>query len=323
MSNIAEKNFNHTGLIYETVININADTTKFDITTPGGNGKFAYVDRLTNPNNPIIEYIEFDDILAIPSTYLLTNAGTFIGLDQSLGLPITSANVVQQVEDFSRVQLETIVRIGRISHFGNVEITGTFNLSLMIEGDLDIMAKAIIYGTEKILDAQISANGANLKIDRAYGCFYRVGAGSTRATKNIPCSPISPQMPFIPAYNDTDGTAILSASVTDIDCTQYDNGAGALVGVGSNNYANIYIYFFPYLSTQTVFHIYGKTNANTLDAAIEVLQIPADFHIPTDILGGILLASITMREDQINLTTAIAGGLAKIILTDSFGNLIK
>jgi hypothetical protein len=297
------------GIINIPVITISTNTTQFNISD--GSGKF--VDYTNDPDNPSIFEISWDTFSFVNADFLTTEVGTFLGISSNVA-------IVQQVEDFDRDQLNYILRVGRISHFNKTNITGTFDFPLIIETDLDFAEYVMSRGTIKLKGAELSADGSDLAIAISSGIFCRIGAGDIRERQNFPRSFFLSSPTFIPAWRDTDNTALLSSATTQIDTTKYDNGSGTLQTVDDGNYCNVYIYFFPYANTQTIFQIYGHDQHVALQEAVNVAG-STDFFVPIDIRGGVLLGCISIRKGETNLTQAIANEEAFITLSNKEGEI--
>ncbi|MFC1666163.1 hypothetical protein ACFLZF_00405 [Nanoarchaeota archaeon] len=300
------------GVIEGGEVAINADNTKFDISS----GKGVLIDY-TNPDKPIVANVIWDDITGIDSAFLTSDVGTFVGIN-------ASGDIIQQVQDFEREQLNSILRLGRLAHFNQATITNTFNFPLTIETDLDFAEHVMKRGTIKLSGLEIEANTTNddLSLNRLEGRSMRIGAGADRSNINFPYSPLSTNFNFIPAWRDSDNTAVLSGATNQLNFSVYDeNGDGTLTQANSGRYVNVYLYFFPYLEGQTVFQIYGHNEHLSLQGAIDKAGTIDDFYVPTDIRGGVLLASISAKTEVTNLTNAIEVGDARIVLSDNEGEI--
>ncbi len=283
------------------IITINADTTKFDITEI----KIDFVDRSDpDPDNHARVPKTFIARTALTADHLTTNVGTWLGYQED-------GTLVQSPTEFTPEQRNTIVQIGRLGHFGKTVITGTFDFPWIFETSDNWAMEKSGYGTELLFGAEVSANGANLKIDRSIGNFIRVGAGSTRNAINFPQTPAGTQISMIPAYNSATYEGILGSATTDVDVTHYDDRSGTLQDISTDQYANVYILHFPYKSTVTTMLIYGNKEYNAL-ATAEQGALNKEYSIPSDITGGVIVASISAKKETTDLTAAIAGGTATI-----------
>lgn len=283
------------------ILSINADTTKFDIAEI----KVAYVDRSgADPENYARELKTFSAQTAVIATYLTSNVGTWLGYN-------AAGIIVQSPTEFTPEQRNTIVQIGRLSHFGKTVITGTYDFPWVYETPQNWAVSQASMGAQLLVGAELTANGANLKTDRSAGNFIRIGAGSTRNAINFPQTPSAVQVSMIPAWNSATYEGILGSATTDIDPTHYDDRSGTLQDIGAGKYANIFILHFPYKAAVTTFFIYGNKDYDTL-ASAEQGAFNREYSIPSDLTGGAIIASISVLKETTDLTAAIAGGTATI-----------
>lgn len=283
------------------ILAINADTTKFDIAAM----VIEFVDRSDpDPANHTKETKTFSAITGIDAAYLTSNISSQIGRD------ITGA-VIQTVTGFTPEQRNSIVQIGALEHSDKLAIGTVYDLPWVYEKDLDWMIEKAAYGAIRLSGAVITANGANLKIDRSIGNFLDIGAGSTRNAINYPQSPAEVQVSGVHLWNSASRESIIGSETTDIDPLHYDDLSGTLADVSAGLYCNIFEYHFPYKSYVDTLYLYGNKEYSSLDNAIAGV-LNREYTIPIDVTGGSILAGISVQKETLNLTTAIAGGTAKI-----------
>ena len=296
-----------TGIIEFDGLSINADPTKFDV----GAGYGLDVDY-TDPLNPEKEKTPWIAQTAITPTFLTSEVGTFLGIDKS-------GTIIQQVLDFDREQLSTIKRIGRLSHFNKTTITNTYDFPLTVETNLDFAAYVMARGTIKLDGAEVQENTTDLSIKITAGYYTRIGASDNRDSQNFPKSSLLTAPSFFPAWREAvTFNAELGSLTTQIDTTHYDDGSGTLATMTDGYYGNVYIYFFPYKNTQTIFQLYGHAEYTSIQSASDNAG-STDFFIPDDIKGGVLLAAISYQKGITDLTAAVANNTAIITLSDEQG----
>lgn len=304
----------HTGLISGGDISINTDTTKFNISA----GKAYFADR-SDPENLIITKISWAEKLANSTPFLATNANTWIGIDAS-GTVITSST------DFSAEQLRTIVRLGNVSHSNNTNIDGTFYLPLFYYESFDWAYEIIKFGVVRTEGNNITANGANLLLNRSAGECWRIGAnaresiGGNLNNPNLTLTPQATGFTFLRAYRSATGTTTIEGAFTAINTTQWDNGSGTLQTVSKNKATILTVYFFPIGANSTTLILYGQDQYASITEAIANAPSYTPI-INSDAAGGIILGRIAILKGVTNLTAAIVAGDAKIFGGNVFGVL--
>jgi hypothetical protein len=310
LEDIKARNIKLNSGIYSSVgLSINADPTKFDI-----GDVYATFVEYDSLGAKTITHAYFPGQTGVSAAALGSATGVWIGRDKT-------GTIIQQVDDFSREQLDTIARVGRLGRFNYPNITSVFDFPLTYETDTDFASYVMKKGTIKLEGGEIEVNSTDLSLKRLAARCLRIGAGDTRDKINFPVSAESAGFSFLPAYRNTDDSAILEASSTQIEVSKYDDGSGTLQTMADGYYSNRYIYFFPYKSTQTVFVIYGHDDYASMQAALEVAGTAQDFFVPTDIRGGVLLAAVTVKKGITNLTQAVSDGDAVITNSDLDGKI--
>lgn len=303
----------HTGLVSFVDITINVDDTKFNVTA--GNGMFV---NRPNTNFPIITEISWGEKIALTTPFLNTKAGSWLGID-------SAGDIIIQEEDFTAQQLTTNIRIGRLSHFDRTVIDNTFNFPLFYYAPLTSSIFTTNYGTIAISGNTITANGANLKIDKSIGQSSRIGANVDIDIDNpdTPTVPAISQLPFRRAYRGTSDNSIVSAIVTDLDCTMWDDGSGTLQSVDPpNNYTIQLIWFFPNNDTHTTFLLYGQEAFATIEEALAALPTYNPV-INIDLAGGNIIGYLINDKDCVDLAAQIIAGTSIILPGVIFGPSIR
>lgn len=305
------RNWNHTGLITGGLLSINADPTKFNVAA----GTAQCMD-LSDPANPVREPIVWTAKTGLTTPYLATLAGTWVGFDCDTNDIITSS------ADFTIEQLhDGVIRLGRLSHFANTVITGVYQLPIFYYDSLEFLTFGNVFGVINLQGTDITANGANLKINKGQGLSFRTGASLTvnANNPNYPTTTTVAQTSFIPAYRSaTAGRSTLSTATTDLDPSLYDNGSGTLQSVTALHFSIQTVLFFPANGTYTMFVLYGQSQYTTFSDATTALQSYSPV-IPADISGGNIRAFIIIQEGVTNLSSAINAGTAYISGGSLFG----
>lgn len=245
-----------TGVISGCKLTVNADTTKFDISS----GVYQIVDRSTDPNNPTVTTVNFAGVTGVTDSYRTTDTATTIKLS-------SAGAVVQQNTPPSTSDYRTHAVVGKTIHTNKTVITAAAPFQHLAAGvDLMAMDLSMFLGV-LATGATFSANGANLNINRSAGQEYRCGANydSSYSVPNV--STISAQSPqtFLYRYRNGSGGFKTDTATTSVSPSVYDDGTGTLADPGVGKYTNQRIYVF---SNGNTFIVPGQTLYNTMSAAL-------------------------------------------------------
>ena len=285
----------HTGLISGGLLSINADNTKFDISAGTG----IIVTR-SDKNDITITPISWDDITGITPDNITSAAGEFIGIN-------SNGDVVMSILDFTPDELTTIIRLGRISHFNRTIIDRVYTYRVYYNTDLDLINFVNQFGTTNLSGNVISANGANMSIDKSQGICYRIGANleTNPENPNFPTTPSASPITILRAYRDGSGNTTIAGTYTTLDPNYYDDGSGTLQTVGNNKYTIQTVLFFPNNTIYTIFVLYGQEEFPNYDAAYSALSTYSPT-IEDDLSGGNFRAFIILEKGETDLAAAIA-----------------
>jgi hypothetical protein len=248
-----------TGIIFGGVLSINAgDTSKIDISAGAG----YVVNHTVTP--AIVTYVTWDDILAVT----LTNLATATSTDMAINI---SGGVVQQ-SSYTNQELRTVIFLGGVDHAGGT-INNTFSVQVpSFAPGLSVRDLARAIGDLNLSGNTFSAAATNLTIAKNVGQSFSFGR-NTATDKNNPhiiSQPFLSPVTFNYIYRNGIGGTSVSASGTNINPLNFDNGTGALATVGVNDFAFQQFLLFP--NSNNVFIQYGTTTYNTLNEAINGLS---------------------------------------------------
>lgn len=245
-----------TGVISGCKLTVNADNTKFNISS----GVYQIVDRSTDPANPTVTTVTFSGVTGVADSYLTSDLATTIKLS-------SSGTVVQQATPPSNLDYRTHAVIGKTIHTNKTAITGTAPFQHLSSGSElmvnDLMGFLGVLAT----GATFSANGSNLNINRSAGEMMRVGANynSSNSVANVSSISSSSSLSFQYRYRDGSGSFKADTATTSVNPSVYDTGTGTLQDPGVGKYTNQRIYVF---TNGNTFIVPGQTLYNTESAAL-------------------------------------------------------
>jgi hypothetical protein len=241
------------GLITGGITTINVDPTKIDISA----GEATLIDIWTDPTNPKLYNVSWAAKTAVTVTYLNTNTSSFIGVDKN-------GDVVQFATNPTNSQRRDVVSFVRLAHR---TLTSVTNISpqYMLAGSAMSQLRDLIAELKFINSGNIiSANGANLSINKSTGNLLGLGLNYTNDIKDPNKISLPAQVGATFQYRTQTGTA--TANITSIVGESYDDG-GTVTAIGgsSNQATNQRVYIFP---SGNIRIQYGQTVYSTLSAAI-------------------------------------------------------
>lgn len=242
------------GIIEGGELSINANPALFDISDGDG----VIVDNTTDPQNPVIYNVSWTGLTGLTVTNLATATATYVLIDNT-------SSVIQQTTIPTRADHREYIYLGQLSHTNNTSIS-----SVVTSPDIFV---APISQTRDVEDAigiinagnQVSANGANLQINKSTGTLTASGI-------NYYTDPTNPSQK---TYAAQTGASLrmrtqtgAGSTVTNLDVGNYDNAGTvtAVSGVKAQNFR-----FFLTLAGNVVVQ-YGQVLYNNLVQATAGLQ---------------------------------------------------
>lgn len=242
----------------------------------------------------------------------------------------SSGTIQQQATNFTSGQYTSQIPLGSVIHSsGAIVLTKTFPKTAYASAN-QIFEFAQIFGPIKKSGHVITANGANLSIDRSAGVSFAFG-------RNYATDPNNPSLVTDSArtaclihryYSDGAGGFVKDtnsgAGYSVLDFTKYDNGTGTLATVNNNKYTVIRLFYFPN-NPSTVIAYYGKREFTTLDDAnAKILSEPfqeADNTSGQAIFLGYVIGENTATSLQNTSNTRILqGGLFRTVAYSASGS---
>ncbi len=284
-----------TGVFLGGEISINADTTKINVSA----GMGYVVDNYTNPESPTISLVKWDTFTAVTLTYLATN------LDTQLAINGADATLTQFNTLLTAVQRRDYLFLGKAVHTNLTVVNAVVNnayLRVSPQMTIDDLHEAV--GPINKSGNVISANGANLSINRSAGEIYRRGANRVASAKspNLITTSAATPVSFQYRYRNGSGGFTTSAATTTLVPGSYDDGDGTLGAVGNSQWTIQRVYHF---TIGTTYVTYGQVIYATL-AEAEAATDVEDPVIDPQFADASLRAYVIMRGNATDLTdTAI------------------
>ena len=283
-----------TGIISGCVVTMNADTTKYDISS----GILA-IEDWTNPLEPRLKRLSYTGVTGQTPPNPTTSSFTLIFLEESSTEGIAQ---LDEEEDGgagtssttrrSKVALSALIHAAGDGVISNISTDKQIGYE-MWQANLDMNAIRPAVNTGNVL----SANGTNLNIDRASGNTSKPFFNSA----NNPQSPTSiiniADTSFNFIYQRQPGVTFLQFGNT-VDPDNYDN-AGTLTAVPNNNWTIQRVYFFGQTPSTAI--MYGQNLYSTKSGA--QLAIEAEnFIVPSNTAAAVWIATLVVKSGTTDLS---------------------
>lgn len=290
-----------TGVILGGVLTINADTTKIDVSA----GMGYVVDNWTSPGSPTISLVQWSAFTAVTLTYLATS------LDTQLAINGADATLAQFNTLITATQRRDYLYLGKAVHTNLTVVNAVVNNAVLRTSPMTTMDDFHdAVGPVNKSGNVISANGANLSINRSAGKVYRRGAARVSSAKSPNLITTSAATPVSLQYRYRNGSGgfTTATATTTLVPGSYDDGDGTLGTVGNSEWTIQRIYHF---TIGTTYATYGQAIYATLAAAVAAVETE-DPVIDPQFADASLRAYVIMRGNATSLAdtaiTAIVRG---------------
>lgn len=295
----------HTGIINGMVKSENGgDNTLFDMTA----GTAIKIDR-SDPNNIIYTPVDFPGLTGQLDTNL-TEPFSQVFMD-----PDTQIVTTEIFPPDSLADIHDRIFCGVILHTAGVISAILDNPIIAYGSSISEINEMVLGGGVTIFGGEITANGANLKLDVASGVFQLYGRGRQFDTTNPNSAEIAAQTPaplgnFIKSYEDAGGDLVIDASSNDIDPTMFnEDGLGTLETVGNNQYTVFRCFYAILPGGFTRLLLYYGTQEYAL-LALALSSAEPTFVEQRDTIRLAPLGDLAIREDVVDYQAALLSGLA-------------
>lgn len=249
-----------TGLLSGCVMSQNVGTPNaFDLTAGTG----YIVDYITNPANPTVIQVSI-------SAQTLTLGATQNTRTVNYWYANSSGTVLSQATVLTSAQRRSNIQIGYTwSVIGTGNLYNIFSAPVVLNQPLaNLFGLGLALGSFSTTGNLVSANGANLNINKSAGNTYTPGAGYKANGANSPNAVTAPSETAATFRYVTQATNSQSATRTTIDVANFDNG-GVITALATNAHAAIHrVYLLPTGTTGNQIVIqYGQVDYTTLAAA--------------------------------------------------------
>ena len=239
------------GIISGGELSINGgDNTKFDVSDGSG----IIVDNFTNPLNPTVYLVSWSGLTAQTVTNLGTQTATYVFLNNAGALVQQSAN--PDGED-----CRDYLILGRLAHTNLTNLAAvstTPALGIDLSGQLRDLSNAVgIINSGNV----ISANGANLNINKTAGSFSQLGINFYTNNKNPSVKSYSSDTALTFRHRTQTGAG---SSTATLDVGNYDL-SGTITAITGTKYQNMRVFL---TVAGNIVIQYGQTLYNSLSSAI-------------------------------------------------------
>lgn len=259
-----------TGVVWGLEVTINElDHSHFDV----GPGAAMVVDHSTDPDQPVIYYLNYPGTTGIPATQIADGDLTNLMFDRN-------GQLVQTLSDVTPVMRRDYAVFGWLQH-----TTRTVIESCKLEpepissaGVSQMLDFLTVFGPLNVTGNTLHADTASLKLSITAGETFDPGTNAENNYKNpnIFPSPDIPESPLLYYHRDATSEWVNDAIyVSDVDPNYYDTGSGK-VAVPSGKFTIQPVFY--YAPQGDVDIQYGQVVYNTLDEAVSNINSPIDIN---------------------------------------------
>lgn len=263
------------------------DNTKFDIS--GGSGIIS--DYWTTPGIETEYHFSWATQTGITTTYLSSSTQSFIAINRF--------GAIQQYPTFvDNSQRRDYVILGQLGHSSKTGITAISVYTTGYDSSIEV-ARDIIQQLRLINEGNIiTANGANLNINKSTGYLFGLGLNYRNDIRNPNKITTSAKTAASFTYRTQSGGT--STSVSFIDPTNYDvGGVITAIGGGSNTSTNQRIYLSP---NNNIIIQYGQETYSTLLGAIAGVQYESFIEYINVATNSILIGILSVNKNATDLS---------------------
>jgi YVTN family beta-propeller protein len=288
-----------TGILYGGDLSAAIGGTTFDLAE--GIGQIVSQTSSISGVSTTITPVTWSTSTGIAITNIATHQFTYILID-------SSGTIVQQTTPFTDAQEKTHIIIGILCHIDFASVNLVTNAQNVAYEDPHRLVELIsAFGPIKKTGLNISANGPNLRVDRASGEAFKIGANYITDQFEPDVATISAQTPvkLCRVHRDGSGGFIFDTFggvyYDDIDPNQYDDGSGTLAPVPSNRWTIQRLFFFPNNPNDIICY-YGVQLYNNFSEARANLEFETFDEATITAENAVFLGFLFVRHNATDLT---------------------
>jgi galactitol-specific phosphotransferase system IIB component len=296
-----------------------ANTTQFTIAA--GTGVINDLNKESGATEPYpeIQYISWSQ-----QTITVSNLDALSTEQKNSWVYIDeNGTVQQQATTFTDAQIANKIIIGSVVHSsGTIDFVKTFPITAYA-ATAQLAEFARMFGPMKKSGHKITANGANLSIDRAAGTAFAFGRNYTTDPNNpsIVTDNAKTTCAIHRYYSDgsTGHTKDTNAGAgyNTLDVAYYDDGSGTLAAMNTAKFSVQRLYFFP-TTPNVVVAYYGKDFYDNIDDAEKSYLVEDFTEADNTASQAIYLGAIIVKGSATDLSDS---GQAKILTAGIFRSL--
>jgi hypothetical protein len=317
VNNRASLRGDSTTLFTGGVVTVNADPTKFDVTT--GSGEIIDV-ATPNPSSPTKITVSWTTQTGISLTNLATHPFTSIYVD--------GAGVIQQQTGWpTEADHRDKIFLATIGHESNTAITGIKNhVSVGFDTGARIADLAHAIGEFNIGGNIYQADGNNLFLDKNAGEIYSPGSNFHVNVKDPDTGDVlaGHQLPFRYTWRSTSDWTGSASDLTSIDPEYYDDGSGTLQAVPNNKWTvqRIWMIYVGEGNFVTRIH-YGQAVYDSKALTLSNLTSENPEINPAIASHGILRCYLVVKQGATNLSDGEQAVFVSASRFGEFGNIVS
>jgi hypothetical protein len=248
-----------TGLLYGGLISVNAGNTAQVNITAGAGMVVSPGASLTAYPIPTVTPVTWAAKTGVTLAGLTSSDETWLAID-------SSGNLVQTLVAFTDAQYSSQIPLGAALHSSRTNIQlikGYPHVSYGQPEQFDPFIRA--FGNLKLSGHEISANGANLNVNRSAGKAYAMGRNYSNDPNNpniVTDTSAAPATGIYRFYRNGSGafTTVINSA---IDPSKYDNGTGTLATTTSAKFTIQRLFYLPDQPTLLGVY-YGRQEYNSI-----------------------------------------------------------
>jgi len=260
----AEK-FESTGILFGGGITAAIGGTTFSV--DAGIGQIVGYTANSYGIFPTLTEVTWGAFTGVTLNYLTTSEFTRLYIDEN-------GELQQQTAAFDHTDPLNRIILGTISHIDRSTIALVTNKQNVAYDEFHRLYELFdTFGPIKKHGLNVSANGANLRLNRSSGEALVIGANYVNDFEEPDTVDLDAQTPAVIAriYRDGSGDFVYDTNglsfYTDVDPTKYDDNSGTLQTVNNNQWTIQRLYMFPNLSN-VIMSYYGRVIYNSYAGAL-------------------------------------------------------